>query len=79
MAFAFNPDDRPARLFRYMEPGAMPGDNLLTLYYEEQNLLIINREEFEKLTDFEQKQVLRTQQPCLTIRPRNDKPSKLAA
>ena len=67
MAFAFNPDDGPARLMRYVEPGTLPGANLLAIYDKAQNLLIIDRELFERLTETERSITLRTQQSFLEI------------
>jgi hypothetical protein len=60
MPFAFNPDDRPARLFRFVERGTLPSRNLIAIYVEKDNLLIIDREHYEKMTSVEQKQLLRT-------------------
>lgn len=62
--FAFNPDNGPARLFRYVEPGVLP-DDVICVFHEDDNLLIINRELFELLSDVEKKQVLRTREPSL--------------
>jgi len=67
MAFAFNPDDGPPRLMRYVEPGTLPGTNLLAIYDKAQNLLIIDRELFERLTDTERSITLRTTQSFLEV------------
>ena len=79
MAFAFNPDDGPARLFRYVEPGTLPADNLLAILIKEKNLLIIDREYFERLSDTEQHLVLRTQRPFLEISFPPNRAARLAA
>lgn len=79
MVFAFNPDDGPARLFRYVEPGTLPGANLLAIYVKHQNLLIIDRELFNQLTDTERHLVLRTQEPSLEVEHTRDRSARLAA
>jgi hypothetical protein len=61
--FAFNPDVGPARLMRYVEPGTLPGENLLAVYDKSINLLIIDREKFETLTKVERSLLLRTHAP----------------
>jgi hypothetical protein len=63
--FAFCPKGRPPRLERFVEPGTLPGVNLLALYDAKQNLVIINRELFDKLSREDQRKTLRTQQPAL--------------
>lgn len=67
MAFAFNPDDGPARLIRYVEPGTLPSANLLAIYIKSQNLLIIDREHFERLDWLDKHRLLRTQQPYTEV------------
>jgi hypothetical protein len=67
MAFAFNPDDGPARIFRYVEPGTLPSSDLLSIYDKSQSLLIIDREHFARLTDIEKRFVLRTHRPFIEI------------
>ena len=54
MAFAFNPDDRPARLLRFVEPGTLPDADLVAVYDEPNNLVIIDRELFEQLKSVDQ-------------------------
>ena len=65
MSFAFNPDDRPARIFRYVEPGTLPSRDIVSLYDEAMNLLIIDKQNFEKLTPMHL--VLRTHEPCIEV------------
>ncbi|WP_454627710.1 hypothetical protein [Bradyrhizobium cenepequi] len=79
MSFAFNPDDGPARLIRFVEPGTLPAANFLAVYVESQNLVIIDREHFERLSDYDRRQVLRTQQPYLEIEYPANRPARLAA
>jgi hypothetical protein len=70
MAFAFNPDDGPARLIRYVARGTLPGVGLRTLYDKSANLLIIDQLWFDGLTTTEQHLVLRTQQPYIDTESR---------
>lgn len=80
MVFAFNPDDGPPRLFRYVEPGTLPSRDLLSIYDKTQNLLIIDRAHFAKLSDVEKHFVLRTQQPFIEIHyDQHNRPLALAA
>jgi hypothetical protein len=78
MAFAFNPDAGPARLIRYVEPGTLPGINLLAVLDKKANLLIIDKVLFERLTDTERQLVLKTQQPFLEVDFANQRPSLAA-
>jgi hypothetical protein len=67
MEFAFNPDDRPPRLVRYVESGTLPGRDLLCLYDKTTNLLVIDRDWFNELPEVDQHMVLRTQMNFLCI------------
>jgi hypothetical protein len=67
MAFAYNPDDRPARLIRYVEPGTLPTKDLMALYDKGQNLLIIDRAHFEKLSRAEQNILKKTHEPFIEV------------
>ena len=58
-----DPIDGPARLMRYVEPGTLPGKNILAIYDKDNNLLIIDREKFGTLTKLEQRALLRTHEP----------------
>ena len=63
---AFSPDDgRPARLIRYVP--VLPLRNMLTLYFKNQNLLLVDREHWERLDDDTRRTVLRTEEKCLCI------------
>jgi hypothetical protein len=79
MVFAFNPDGGPARIFRYVEPGTLPSSDLLAIYDKTQNLLLIDREHFERLSDIERHLVLRTHRPFLEIRYEKNRPPAIAA
>lgn len=67
MAFAFNPDDGPARIIRYVEPGTLPAAKLLAIYDHTQNLLIIDREHFQRLDWLDRHKLLRTHKPFTEI------------
>jgi hypothetical protein len=60
MVFAFTPDDRPARIMRYVDRGTLPDASLVSIYIYEQNLLIIDRDHFASLNDNDKRSVLRT-------------------
>jgi hypothetical protein len=63
MVFAFTPDDRPARLMRYVDRGTLPDATLVCIYIHEQNLLIIDKDHFAALNDNDKRTVLRTHHP----------------
>lgn len=65
--FAFNPDGRPARLMRFVAPGTLPAANLLAIYDYSQNLVIIDREHFDRLTEWDRRETLRTHHPYLEV------------
>jgi hypothetical protein len=67
MAFAMNPDEGYARIFRYVEPGTLPSRNLLCVYDRSQNLLVIGKEKFAQLSDTERHLVLRTHRPFIEV------------
>ena len=69
MRFAFCPDDAPPRLIRFVEPGVLPGRELLSIYDASKNLVIINRELYAQLPKQEQRETLRTQRPSISIGP----------
>lgn len=79
MAFAFNPDDGPARIIRYVEPGTLPAANLLAIYDKSQNLLIIDRDHFERLDWIDKHLTLRTHKPFLEIEYEANRPVRVAA
>ncbi len=68
MSFAFNPDVGPPRLIRFVDPGTLPGIDLLAVWCPKDNLLVINRELFNLLTPAQKAQTLRTQQTSLTAK-----------
>ncbi len=78
MAFPFNPDNGLPRLIRYVEPGTLPAANLLALYDKSQNLLIIDREHFERLDWIDRHCTLRTHHPYLEIVYEANRPPRVA-
>jgi hypothetical protein len=65
--FAFVPDEGPPRLIRYVEHGSLPDGDLVSIFDATNNLLIVDREHFDRLDKPEQEQVLRTREPHLLI------------
>ena len=59
MAYALCPDDGLPRLWRFVAPGVLPSDLLCELN-KAQNLLVIDREKFDRLIEIDQHIVLRT-------------------
>jgi hypothetical protein len=56
MCFAFTPDDAPPRLIRF----AYLRGYTAALYYPESNLVVIDRDSFDRLSKERQEDVLRT-------------------
>lgn len=70
MTVAFTPHDRPPRLIRKVETLAGPdgrGCDLLAVYDFAQNILIICRPMFDRLSLAEQREVERTHEPALVL------------
>jgi hypothetical protein len=68
---------KPARIIRYVLPGTLPARDLLSLYVESSNLLIVDRDHFERLSDENREIVLRTQEPALLIEYPANKPPRI--
>lgn len=66
-----------ARIIRYVLPGTLPGRDLLSLYDKGANLLIVDRDHFERLSDEDREVVLRTQEPALSIEYPTNKPPRI--
>ena len=62
MAFAICPDDGLPRLWRFVEPGGLPRGVMASLDAE-QNLLIIDKELFDRMDWIDQHMLLRTHAP----------------
>jgi len=69
MDFALTPDAGPPRVIRFVESGALPGASILSVLDKEQNLLLINKELYERLDRVERHRALRTHEPALEYRP----------
>lgn len=54
------------RLFRYVPAGALPGDDLVVVYDPTQNLLVINKDAYERLCESDRKVVQRTHRTLTT-------------
>lgn len=64
MDFAFNPDDGPARIIRRLPASAFPGEPRAIAYlFREQNVLLVNREVFDRLSKAERNAVIRAKEP----------------
>jgi len=56
------------REVRFVEPGTLPGAELLALFDHTKNLLIVDRKLFSSLSENDQERVLNTQSPNITIK-----------
>jgi hypothetical protein len=63
---------KQSRIIRYVEPGTLPARDLLSLYDKSANLLIVDRDHFERLSDENREIVLRTKHPALLLRLRRE-------
>jgi len=64
MCFAFTPDDAPPRLIRF----AYLGGYTTALYYPESNLVVVDRDNFDRLSKEQQEEVLRTHESLVFSR-----------
>ncbi len=62
--FALCPNDGPPRVIRY---GTLPQPSMLSIYDVSQNLLLVDKANFDLLHGFDQERVLRTQENVLYI------------
>lgn len=60
MGFALCPDNGPPRLWRFVDNPAMTNDKVVAMLVPEKNLLIVNRELFDRLSDIDKHMTLRT-------------------
>ena len=67
MSSALCPEGGPSRLIRFVEPGTLPDDTLVSLFDPRQNLLLIDRELFESLPYLEKHIVLHTTRKFIEI------------
>jgi hypothetical protein len=62
--FALTPDNEPPRLIRFVDTLQVP---LLALYHQTENLLVVSREQYAKLTEAQQHILVRTHEPVTEI------------
>ena len=65
------------RVIRYVLPGTLPARDLLALYDKSANLLIVDKDHFERLSDEDREVVLRTQESALMIEYPVNKPPRI--
>ncbi len=66
------PHNGPNRLFRYVDKRLLPGNNVVSYLYKDKNLLLINRELFDKLPQHEKQRVWNTDQTIIEVVTTND-------
>jgi hypothetical protein len=64
MPYALCPDDGLPRLWRFVDDDIMTAANMVSLLDKEKNLLIINRQLYERLSELNRHMVLRTHARC---------------
>jgi hypothetical protein len=77
LSFEADQMQNQSRIIRYVKPGTLPGRDLLSLYDESANLLIIDRDHFERLSDENREIVLGTQHSALLIEYGGNKPPRV--
>jgi hypothetical protein len=68
------PKKPPQRTFRYVEDGTFPIPHFVAYLDKGANLLIINRDNFAKLTEAQKAEVLKTDSVVTTLRPHIEAP-----
>lgn len=58
-----------SRLIRYVGPGVLSGEGTLSVYDKATNLIIINRELYDRLSESEQRSTLTTERAHISVRP----------
>jgi hypothetical protein len=61
------PDGGPPRLFRFVEPGTLPSTSLIATLDKTHNVLSIDREKFQQLSDLQRQIVLTTGQRFVEV------------
>jgi hypothetical protein len=67
----------PKRIIRFVLPGTLPARDLLALYDKSTNLLIVDKDHFERLSDEDREVVLRTDDSALLIEYPPNKPPRI--
>jgi len=65
--FAFTNDAGLPRIIRYVEHGTLPHPKLISLFSEQSNLLVIDRDHYERITPDQRHSLLRTQKKVVEI------------
>lgn len=65
--FAFTNDAGLPRIIRYVEHGTLPNPKLISLFSEASNLLVIDRDHYERIDSTLQHKLLRTQEKAVEI------------
>jgi hypothetical protein len=65
------------RVVRYVKRGTLPGCDLLSLYDRSENLLIVDEDHFERLSDADREIVLQTEHSALLIEYPANKPPRI--
>ncbi len=58
--FALVPDYGPARIVRFVNGEDMPDDNIVAMLDAPNNVLFVNRDSYDLLAPFEQRQIIQT-------------------
>jgi len=66
-----------SRVIRYVKPGTLPGCDLLSLYDRGENLLIVDADHFERLSDVDREIVLQTECSALLIEYPANRPPRI--
>jgi hypothetical protein len=66
-----------SRVIRYVKRGTLPGCDLLSLYDRSENLLIVDEDHFERLSDVDREIVLKTEHSALLIEYPVNKPPRI--
>jgi hypothetical protein len=66
-----------SRVIRYVKQGTLPGCDLLSLYDRSENLLIVDEDHFERLSDVDREIVLKTEHSALLIEYPVNKPPRI--
>jgi hypothetical protein len=77
LSFEADEMQNQSRIVRYVKRGTLPARDLLSLYDKSANLIIIDRDHFERLSDENREIVLRTQHSALLIEYGENKPPRV--
>lgn len=66
------PHNGPNRLFRYVDPGLLPSPTVVSYLHKDKNLLLINRDLFDKLPRHEKQRVWNTDKIIIEVATTDD-------